>query len=356
MRTLMVLALLAVSACVTSTGGGGTASTTPPAAARAWPVLTRQHVDLWLHGYAMLLRDTATVPVFRRGYRDGIQAAKRQRSLSTLLDANRERLQARLAQSAALNNGQFAPLYFANFDQMRQVIGLFLQAQGDPRQATDQSLAQYFAVLRQAYGSPADQEWLRLFVESLEDERQKFYQQYWTSENGARLPLTRAADSLWQGTYRSKFQRFLNNTQQEGGELILALTLGGEGRTVNFGSRQNAVAASMPERDALEPIYVFAHEVVSSIVGTAVNDNITPNEQRTGLGGRYMTTGTVRAGALLLRRIAPELLSGYTRYYVTQAGVATSGDINARLVSTFPLPDLIREAIERQLDVVLGGI
>ena len=49
----------------------------------------------------------------------------------------------------------------------------------------------------------------------------------------ARVGLA-AADSLWQGTYRQKLQRFLNNTQQETGDFILALTLGGEGRTVNF--------------------------------------------------------------------------------------------------------------------------
>jgi hypothetical protein len=357
MRKSGALLLLALAGCATAgTGGGGTATTTAPAASGAWPVLTRMHADLWLHGYAMLLRDTATVPVFRRGYRDRAQVAKNQRNVTTMLDANRTQLQSRLALSPSLNNGQFAPLYFASFDQMRQVIGLFIQAQGDPRATNDQALAQYFAVLRQSFGTPADREWLRLFTESLEDERRQFYQEYWTRENGARMPLVRATDSLWQGGYRAKLARFLNNTQQEAGDFILALTLGGEGRTVNFGSRQNAVAVTMPENSPLEPVYVFAHEVVSSIVSTAVTDNITPTEQRAGTGARYMTTGTVRAGALLLQRVAPELLAGYTRYYLTQAGVSTTGDINARLVATFPLPEVIRDAIIRQLDVVLGGI
>lgn len=349
-------ALLAVTACATTTSAGGTSTPATPAAAVVWPVKTRMHVDLWLHGYAMLLRDTSAVPVFRRGYRDRVQVPKNQRNLVTMLDRNREKLQARLALSPALNNGQFAPLYFANFDQMRQVIGLFIQGQGDPRAASDQTTAQYFAVLRQSFSTPADREWLRLFTESLEDERRLFYQEYWTRENGTRIPLVRASDSLWRGTYRTKLQGFLNNTQQVTGDFILALTLGGEGRTVNFGARQNAVAVAMPETSAVEPIYVFAHEVVGSIVATAVNDNITPTEQRAGTGSRYLTTGTVRAGALLLQRVAPELLAGYTRYYLSQAGLSTTGDINARLAATFPLPDVIRHAIERQMDVVLGGI
>lgn len=359
MRRLLISSLLFTAACASGgAGGGATPSTSTGAgtAQQAWPVLTRQHVDLWLHGYAMLLRDTSAVPLFRRGYRDRVQGARAQRNVSTMLDANRERLQQRLALSPALMNGQFTPLYFANWDQMRQMIALFLQAQGDPAAAADQTTAQYFAVLRQSFGTPADRDWLRLFTEALEDERRQFYQVYWTQENGARLALVRATDSLWQTTYRAKMQGFLNNTQQEAGDIVLALTLGGEGRTVNFSSRQNAVAVGMPEQDAREPIYVFAHEVVSSIVATAVNDNITPSEQRAGAGARYMPIGTVRAGAMLLQRVAPELVAGYTRYYLQQAGLSTTGDINARLVSSFPLPDLIREAIDRQLNVVLGGI
>lgn len=355
--TLLGLALIGCARPVST----GTSEPTPTQTqtqtqSRVWPVMTRSHVDLWLHGYAMLLRDTARVPVFRRGYRDRVQAAKNQRNISTLLDANRERLQSRLAISPALANGQFAPMYFASLEQMQRIVDLFLQAEGNPGATNDPTLRQFFAVLASSYSSGADREWLRIFVQSLEDERRRFYQEYWTSENGARLSLVRATDSLWQGTYRAKLQRFLNNTQQENGDFILALTLGGEGRTVNFSARQNAVAATMPEQDAREPIYVLAHEVVSSIVSTAVNDNTTPTEQRAGVSAAYLTTGTVRAGAMLLQRAAPELLAGYTRYYLAQAGQSTSGDINARLAAMFPLPEPIRTAIERQLEVVLGGI
>ena len=356
MRKLGLVSLILVANCAPVSTGGGGAPTASQTQARPWPVLTRKHVDLWLHGYAMLLRDTSTIPVFRRGYREKLQAAKTQRNVTTMLDANRDRLQSRLSLSPALFNGQFAPMYFASFDQMRQVIGLFLQAEGNPQATNDATLRQYFAVLASSYPVAADREWLRLFTESLEDERRLFYDSYWTAENGARLGVVRATDSLWQNTYRAKLQRYLNNTQQENGDLILALTLGGEGRTVNFGSRQNAVAVTMPDRDPYEALYVFAHEIVSSLVSTAVNDNTTPTEQRAGVSARYVTAGTVRAGAMLMERVARELLPGYTRYYLSQAGLSTSGDANARFMSSFPLPDAIRQAIERQLDVVLGGI
>jgi hypothetical protein len=345
-------------ACVPQANtGGGPVSTTPRARAVAWPVLTRSHVDLWLHGYAMLFRDTATVPVFRRGYRDRIRAEKAKRSITTLLDTNRERLQARLSLSPGLVNGQFLPLYFSSFDQMRQVIDMFVRTAGGAQGAPDQTTAQFFAVLSQSFASGPDREWLRMFTESLEDERRKFYQEFWTRENGAHLAQVRTVDSLWQQTYRPRFQRFLNNTQQEAGDFVLAVTLGGEGRTVNFSARQNAVATTMPDSEAVDAIFVFAHEVTASIVASAVNDNTTPNEQRSGLSGRYMTAGAVRAGAILIRRLAPELSAGYARYYLMQAGQSgTGGDLNARLVAMFPLPDLITQALERQLEVVLGGI
>jgi hypothetical protein len=74
------------------------------------------------------------------------------------------------------------------------------------------------------------------------------------------------------------------------------------------------------------------------------------------VSGRYITTGTVRTGALLLQRAAPELVPGYIRYYLSQAGQATTGDINARFATTFSLPQAIVDAVERQLEVVLGGI
>ena len=276
--------------------------------------------------------------------------------ITTLLDNNRERLQSRFAMSPGLVNGQFLPLYFASWDQMQQVIDMFVRTEGGVQGGADRTMAQYFAVLSQSFQTAADREWLRMFTQSLEDERRTFYQEYWTREHGNRVAHVHAVDSLWTGVYRPRFMRYLNNTQQEAGDFVLALTLGGEGRTVNFSSRQNAVASSMPDSDPFEAIFVFAHEVTSPIVVQAVSDHTTPSEQRAGVSGGYITAGAVRAGAILIRRLAPELAEGYARYYLMQANKELTGDLNARLVAAFPLPVLVAQAIERQLDVVLGGI
>src|SRR5690349_14336419 len=73
-----------MSQTTTSSGTPGTSSVSPDA---SWPVSTREHVDLWLHGYALLTGDTARVPFFKRGYRQTMRQVKSSRGAYTQLDA-----------------------------------------------------------------------------------------------------------------------------------------------------------------------------------------------------------------------------------------------------------------------------
>jgi hypothetical protein len=148
------------------------------------------------------------------------------------------------------------------------------------------------------------------------------------------------------------------NTQQTLGEIILSLPLDGEGRTIAATTgRPGSIAVTFPEDAsvAAEAIYVFAHEAVIPVVTTAIADNVTPAEQRSGAADRYAGNAAVRGGALLLERIAPDLAEGYMRYYLRGAPSA-SGTVRAAFAAAFPLPELILTAATRQLEVVLGGI
>lgn len=359
-------ATLTLGAACASVGTGGPATSTTPSStgqpgttAQVWPVHTREHIDLWLHGYAMLTRDTARVPYFRRGYRDRVASLKGQRNTYTQLDANRDQLSQRLAASPALVNGQFVPLYFNSWDELRNAVQLFVQAQGNPNATNDQTLRMFFAVLGSSYQTGADRDWLRLFTNSLDDERNRFYHDWWTNEQRERAATLAAVDSVWQRVYRPKLQGYLNHTQQNTGELLLSLPLDGEGRTVTQGRDGNAVTIGFPDApaSAVEAVYVFAHETIGSITATAINDNTTPAQQRSGVTSDYSAIGAVRGGALLLQRTAPELVPGYMRYYLRSAGAtAPSGDPTAAFAAAFPLPSGILDAISRQLDTVLGGI
>ncbi len=320
---------------------------------------TQEHLDLWLHGYAMINPDTTLVPYFRRGYRERVGAIRRQRGVSTLLDSNRDRLLACIAiQPSLATSGQFLPLYFTSWEQMHQVIDQFLGGDGSPASARDQATASYFAILGSSFQSPEDREWLRLFTASVDDEGKRFYHDYWTTELRARATVVSHVDSLWQRQWRPALQRFLNNTQQQNGQLFLSLPLGGEGRTVQLARNEYAIAGAMPESIAESEValYVLAHEATGSIASAAIADNTTPADRRAGIGSRFDQAAAVRAGALLLEKTIPSALPGYMRFYLQSAGRSAPTDARAAFVAAFSIPDALRNAISRQIDVVLGGI
>lgn len=331
----------------------------PPLVQATWPVRTREHVDLWLHSYALISQDTTLVPYFRRGYRDRVNAVRTQRGTSTLIDANRGRLLARLAvQPALLTSGQFLPMYFASWEQMHQAIDLFARSNGNPGSSSTDATRTYFAILASVAQSAADREWLRLFAESVDDESKRFYHEYWNAELRTHAGVVAHTDSLWQRQWRPALQRFLNNSQQQNGELYLSMPLGGEGRTIHYGKQDNAVAGPMPDAlgESEHVLYVAAHEVTGAIASAAIADNTTPADQRAGLTSKYEQAASVRAGALLLERTVPGAVSGYMRYYLLQAGRQAPTDPRAAFLAAFNLPDSVRDAMSRQLDAILGGI
>src|SRR5258706_2597653 len=114
------------------------------------------------------------------------------------------------------------------------------------------------------------------------------------------------------------------------------------------------ITVTFPERpnDAVETVYVIAHEAVSGIASTAVTDNITPEQRRSGLGERYQSAAAVRGGALLLQRTSPEGLDGYMRYYLRSVKPAAGANVQTTLTKTFRLADTIRDAPVPQLHVV----
>jgi hypothetical protein len=298
------------------------------------------------------------VPFFKRGYSTNMIVLKNRANVVTQLDANRERLRARLQANPQLVNAQFVPLSFSSWTDLSRTVDLFIRAEGNPRAASSQEQAAAIAFLAAYFQTGADREWLRLFMQSLDDESTRFYHSYWTQQQRERSNVLELVDTLWQRNYRPRMQRFLNNTQQAQGEVLLSLPLDGEGRSLTSGKQTNTITVTFPDRpnDAIEAIYVIAHEVVGALANTAVTDNITPEQRRSGLGERYQSSAAVRAGALLLQRVAPEILDGYMRYYLRAVNRPIGTNVQATFNTTFAVPDTIRDALIRQLDVVLGGI
>lgn len=369
-RSSAVVAALLLSACATSgvgssapsgqtsapSGGaqtGGGASRTP------WRVTTDEHVDLWLHGFALLTSDTGHVPFFARGYKQEVQGIKRQKNLLTQLDANQQQLSQRFVSNPGLTNAQFLAMYFPSFQEIVNATDLFIRSSGNPRAASDPQMQQEIAILAGNFPSPADRDWLRLFVQSLQDESTKFFHAYWTGEQQTRGAAFAQFNQQWTSEYYPKLARFLNNTQQASGSLMLSIPLGGEGRTINDGKQANAIAVAFPRTPAAatEALYVFVHESVGRIVEEAISDNTTPAERRSGSTLSYSGNGAVRGGAVLLQRLAPGLVPGYMRFYLQTLGrTAPTGDPTAAFEAAFSIPTAILTAVTKQIDVVLGGI
>lgn len=363
-RAAALAATLAAAACASS---GNTATPTPQDAVivrqheMTWPVKTRENVDLWLHGFALLQTDSsARIPLFRRDYRDEMVVRKNQSNILTQLDANIDRLRAGLASNPRMVDAQFAAMYFPTVDAMRAAITAYVGTNADPGAANTPELRMGFNVLASYFPTPADRAWLSLFASSLWDEQTKYYHSYWMERQRTSGPVIDSVQGMWQHLMRPRIQRFLNNTQQANGDVLLSPPLDGEGRMLSRsgGSKGYVLAVSFPDlaANAAQPLYVIAHEVVGGIVGHVVTDNISPAQERDGTGNKLRATGAVRGGLMLLEQMVPELADGYARYYLQAAGIKPGAAPKTQLAAAFPLPDAIRNDIARQVESVQGGI
>ena len=360
-------ALLGGAVFVAACSSGGSADPAPaPDAGNVervnsqWPVATRMHVDLWLHGFAMLQEDTTLIPFFERGYATRMQALKRRANVESQLDLNADQLRQRLTINPTIISAQFLAMQASSLDNLLNAAELFLQAEGEPARSGNRATQLAIATFAQYFPTAPDREWLRLFLIALRDENDRFYRSYWLATQHDLAPVLTRVDSLWEARVRPKLQGYLNNTRSGAGTFLLSLPLNGEGRTLTGSTRaENIIAVGFPDSLSRvdEAFYVFAHEAILRIAQTAVDDHTTPAEKREGLNDQYISASAVRGGLLLLEKTVPEMAEGYMRYYLRSAAkpVPATG-IRSAFEQSFPLPDQILAAVSSQLESVLGGI
>ena len=125
-RALYALTALALASCASSGPGEPLPSPTPAAGGQAgvlWPASTRAHIDLWLHGFALISDDTGRVPMFKRGYSARIAESKSRGNVQTSLDVNRDRLRARYSTNRVLLNAQFLAMRKRDADHSSEEVG-----------------------------------------------------------------------------------------------------------------------------------------------------------------------------------------------------------------------------------------
>jgi hypothetical protein len=329
-----------------------------PATSRGWRIEAREHVDLWLHGFALLQGDSSLIPYFKPGYGSELSELRRGRGISTQLDDNTLVLRSRLAQNPNLISAQFVALYFASWTDLRVGTERFLRDGGNVRAAQSNQGLRMYATLATYFPTAADRDWLGLFVRSLDDERTRFHRDWWSGEQQARGAVLARFTSEWNGRYAAAFGRLLAASSQREGAIVLSLPLGGEGRTLNVGQRDNFVTVGFPSSvDAsAEILYAIAHEIVGGIAATVVRDHTSAAADRSGEGATWTALAPVRAGLMLLERVAPELADGYRAYYLQLARQSRAADLAAQFTRIFPLPAALVTALEREIQMVLDGI
>ncbi len=326
-----------------------------------WPIKTREHVDLWLHGFALLSVDTSKVPLFRRGYRDSMIVVRNSAQQATRLDTVRVALQQTLASTPQLLNAQFYPLHFTNFGTLRVSLQLLTQSKGDVKAVRDKDQQRFVALAANYFTTAPERDFAEQFSIGLESESQRFYHANWLETQRVRAPVLARADSLWRTVWFPKLAGFLRGTQQRNGEIIVSPVVEGEGRTI---TADPAVGTTMvvtlpPSVDrTVEVLYGIVHEATGSFAAAAVTENITPRQKTSGAGDRLQTAAALRAGLLLLQRTLPAEADGYARFYLRLLGLpqAAAGTAASSLEAAMPISPEILETMKKQLDLYLGGL
>jgi hypothetical protein len=319
---------------------------------------SREPADVWLHGYALVHDDSSLVPLYRRGYRAEVAAAKSGRSVITDLDVNVDKLRDGLRTSPSLVGGQFLALEFVTWGDMRSAIQLWLDADGDPRRLRTQEDLTRAGKVAAYFSDARSRDWLRLFVRGLDDEYTKYLRAQWATEQAARAATIGAAQRVWVDSLHPALRTFLGNSQLGGGTIVPSFVLGGEGRTVTPSRSTNVVTTGLPASDtaAWHIAYVFVHEAASTVAAAAVRDHTTPAQQRSGEAEAFTANALVRGGALLLEKAMPSKVNDYMRFYLATAGKPVTGDIRAAFAAAFELPAPMLAGIKAQIDIVWGGI
>lgn len=326
-----------------------------------WPIKTREHVDLWLHGYALVTADTSQVPLFRRGYRDSLIVVRNVAQVTSRLDTSLMALQQTLAATPPLVNGQFYALHFTNFGTLRVSLQQLTQSKGDVRAIRDRDQQQLVALAANYFGTQPMRDFAELLSVGLESESQRFFHANWLEVQRSRAPVLARADSLWRTVWFPRLAGFLRGTGQRNGEIIVSAVVEGEGRTItsNPTAGPSMVVTLPPSVDrTAEVLYGIVHEAVGTFAATAVTENITPRQKSAGMGDRLQTAAVLRAGAMLLQRTLPAEVEGYAWFYLRVMGRPQpgSGTALSALEAAQKLPQEMLDTMNKQLDLYLGGL
>lgn len=326
----------------------------PPAGAATseWTVTTRPDMDLWYHGLAYTgLGADGDAPIYQPGYVPAVVSAKQVAGVfPTVLDQRAAEFAQEFAADERFSILQFLPLYFATSDAFFAALNAWIQADGNPQAVSDPARAQAVAFIAEQLPTTAQRRTIASWLEVLAEEDRVFFEDYRqglaTSDFAG---VTRSVQSAWDGLVPN-LQPFLDYVMLSGGELILSVPIGSEGRTVALGRNSNRVATGMPDpATPSHAVWAFIHELMYPFVGPIIEDEIAPADLRELDREALARRTAIRAGAILIEKVAPAESAEYRSAYMDWAG--ESGSFEA----AFPIPADLAAALEDRITTVLSG-
>lgn len=351
-----VLAAMWLAACAT-TKGIPEGPVFPELRPGRWAVRHSAPVDLWYHGLAIVgFGRDAPLPLYGPDYADMIRAVKEAAGVyPSALDRQAETFRLRFERDRAFQSLHFGALHFRTVGEMDEVVGMVVEGGGKAQQLSDPRLAlaaQWFA---SSFPRRAQRELLGRWVDALREEWNAFYFDYWERLNGELASQVQALDARWNSAYGPRLGALLSYLLLDEGTIFVVPALGPEGRSFPLDRRENWIAVAWdPERDSPDaPLHRAVREICFAFSSDVVTESTTQEEQRTE-GARFDAMAAVRAGAIVLERVAPDLVPGYRDTFVRAVG--RSGDTEAEFAAAFPLPDRVVDGLERRVDFLLSGL
>jgi hypothetical protein len=323
------------------------------------------------------------LPLHDSAYAERAKADKRLRGIApTPLEQRAAELGAAFRRSAALDQLEFLPLYFEDLDALVSGIRLWTQVGGDPRRAGGAQAANVVALLSGMFPQATQRELVASFMNVLVEERSRYFAAHWAERRALLDRAAQIAQAEWDGI-AAELRPLLGYLNLEGGDVFLVPTLGAEGRIVprGAGRPRAAVRADLPERltggdadggandtadtearatgKADAALFGFVAELLYPLAGDAVREHVAPARARE-LGSALLEQhAAVRAGALVLQRVAPGRLDAYRQHYLRAAGRVPGADAEASRAmfeAVFTLPAELETGLAEMLDAALAGI
>lgn len=348
-RPFAFLAIGLAAAAAAACGGAAEPATPTPALANEWRFTVDEHVALWYHGLALTDAGPTgqAVPYYRSGYAAEIDAARRRISGSTPLTTT---LGSRLESSGAIDGLQFLPLYFSSWQQLVQAVDVWNRAGGDPNRASDAQTQAIIGFLSQRFPNASQRAAVVDFVGALEQERTAFFSRWWQESQPS--TVAQEAETLWR-SLQPQMIAFLRYTDAGGGQATLVPALRGEGRAESGRGVSVAAVGGQEGEDARVIVGRVIHELAYPIGAEAIADAVAPARIREIGEDVLVARAAVRAGAMVIERVAPDLLTAYTADYIRAAG----GDpARTTLIRQFPLPDELVGPLEDAVQLATAGI